>query len=67
MPMAPQLIERPAVYRERGKAYRSVGRGESVAGAPEARHGPRKPQKLSGIQNMLEWEHGPQGRPSFQR
>lgn len=52
--MAPQNIQRPAVNRERGKDNRGLGREESVAGAPEARHGPRKPQKLSGIQNMLE-------------
>lgn len=65
--MAPQLTERPAVYRERGKAYRSVARGESVTGGPEARHGPRQAEKLTAVEIMLVWECVPvRGGPDRQ-
>lgn len=64
--MAPQSIQARR-DRERGKVNRCPARGESVTGGPEARHGPRKPQKLSGIQMMLVWECVPvRGGPDRQ-
>jgi hypothetical protein len=47
LPQPPQHIERPAVSWERGKAYQGVARRESIAGGPEASHGPRKAGKLT--------------------